>query len=165
MHVSVCMHTPTHTVLFTISTVLYKRLLECFRLAWLKLYSLNNSSFPLPKPLTPPFYLLLRWVWLLYYPIYISSLEKCLLLLLKFSHDFWQFDYNVHDVDSTEICLSEICWASQICKSISFCRFGEFVDLISLNNIAVLFSVLLSLLLLDSNNVFIGPHDGISLVL
>ena len=71
----------------------------------------------------------------------------------------------MHDVDSFEISLFEICWASQICKSISFSGFGEFVDLISLNNIAVLFSVLLSLLLLDSNNVFIGPHDGISLVL
>ena len=124
MHVSVCAHTPTHTVLFTVSTVLYKRLPECFRLAWLKLHSLNNSSFALPKPLTPPFYLLLRWVWLLYYPIYISSLEKCLLLLLRFSHDFWQFAYNVHGVDSSEISLFEICWASQICKSISFSRLG-----------------------------------------
>ena len=47
-----CTRTHPHTVLFTIRTVLYKRLLECFHLAWLKLYSLNNSSFPLPKPLT-----------------------------------------------------------------------------------------------------------------
>ena len=46
--------------------------------------------------------------------IYIYSLEKCLLLLLKFSLSlFCQFNYNVLGVDLFEMNLFEICWASQ----------------------------------------------------
>ena len=86
--------------------------------------------------------------------ICISSLEKCLLLLLKFSlfHDFWQFDYNVLGVDSFEISLFETCWVSQICMSLSFSVSGEFGAIISLNNISASFS----LLLWDSHYMYVS---------